>query len=220
MDALTEGTKGEQSPADAPLVIIVDDDQRMREAIRELLLTVSLSSLTFGSTAELLSNSLPDRPGCLILDVRMPGLSGLDLQAQLVASGFTKPILFLTAFADVPMTVQAMKAGAVDFLTKPFRDQDLLDAVARAVELDIQRRKLAGENKEYLTRYQTLTQREREVFQRVVKGELNKQIAFELQISLVTVKLHRGNLTRKMNARSVSHLIKIWESLPANIREG
>lgn len=219
MDALSGGMRGEQTPEDAPLVIIVDDDQRMRDAIRELLLTVGLSSLTFGSTAELLSNGLPDRPGCLILDVRMPGISGLDLQSQLVANGYTKPILFLTAFADVPMTVQAMKAGAVDFLTKPFRDQDLLDAVARAVELDIQRRKLSGDHKEYFARYQTLTQREREVFQRVVKGKINKQIAFELKISVVTVKLHRGNLTRKMNASSINELIKIWESLPINIRE-
>jgi FixJ family two-component response regulator len=204
--------------ADRPLVLIVDDDEEIRFALRELLLSVGLDARCFGSTQELLHADLPERPGCLILDVRMPGASGLDLQQHLVAIGNTRPIVFLTGHGDVAMTVQAMKAGAVDFLTKPVRDQALLDAVAAAIENDIAQRAAALRVRQHVDRYATLTPREREVLREVVKGRLNKQIAFDLGISEITVKLHRGNAMRKLQAGSVGQLIRFWESLPAAVR--
>ena len=203
---------------DRPLVLIVDDDEEIRFALRELLLSVGLDACCFGSTQELLHADLPARPGCLILDVRMPGASGLDLQQHLAASGNTRPIIFLTGHGDIAMTVQAMKAGAVDFLTKPVRDQALLDAVAAAIEKDLAQRTSAERVRRYVDRYATLTPREREVLREVVNGRLNKQIAFDLGISEITVKLHRGNATRKLEAGSIGQLIRIWESLPADIR--
>jgi FixJ family two-component response regulator len=203
---------------DRPLVLIVDDDEEVRFALRELLLSVGLDARCFGSTQELLHADLPERPGCLILDVRMPGASGLDLQQHLVANGNTRPIVFLTGHGDVAMTVQAMKAGAADFLTKPVRDQALLDAVAAAIENDIAQRAAALHVRQHADRYATLTPREREVLREVVAGRLNKQIAFDLGISEVTVKLHRGNAMRKLQAGSVGQLIRIWESLPAAVR--
>jgi FixJ family two-component response regulator len=203
---------------DHPLVLIVDDDEEVRFALRELLRSVGLDACCFGSTQELLHADLPERPGCLILDVRMPGASGLDLQQHLVVNGNTRPIVFLTGHGDIAMTVQAMKAGAVDFLTKPVRDQALLDAVTAAIERDIAQRAAAHRVKQHVDRYATLTPREREVLREVVKGRLNKQIAFDLGISEITVKLHRGNATRKLQAGSVGQLIRIWESLPAELR--
>ena len=205
--------------ADRPLVLIVDDDEEVRFALRELLLSVGIDACSFGSTQELLNADLPDRPGCLILDVRMPGASGLDLQQRLAANGNMRPIIFLTGHGDSAMTVQAMKAGAVDFLTKPVRDQTLLDAVGSGIEKDVAQRAAARLVKQYVERYAKLTPREREVLREVVKGRLNKQIAFDLGISDVTVKLHRGNVTRKLQAASVGQLIRIWELLPADIRE-
>jgi len=205
--------------ADRPLVLIVDDDEEVRFALRELLLSVGIDACSFGSTQELLNADLPDRPGCLILDVRMPGASGLDLQQRLAANGNMRPIIFLTGHGDIAMTVQAMKAGAVDFLTKPVRDQTLLDAVGSGIEKDVAQRAAARLVKQYVERYAKLTPREREVLREVVKGRLNKQIAFDLGISDVTVKLHRGNVTRKLQAASVGQLIRIWELLPADIRE-
>ena len=204
---------------DRPLVLIVDDDEEVRSALQELLLSVGIDACCFGSTQELLHADLPDRPGCLILDVRMPGASGLDLQQHLASNGHTRPIIFLTGHGDIAMTVQAMKAGAIDFLTKPVRDQTLLDAVAAGIEKDISLRTAARHIRQHLERYAKLTPREREVLREVARGRLNKQIAFDLGISEITVKLHRGNVTKKLQATSVGQLIRIWELLPAEIRE-
>ncbi|MCP1830321.1 FixJ family two-component response regulator [Bradyrhizobium sp. USDA 4532] len=196
----------------------MDDDEEIRSALRELLLSVGIDACCFGSTQELLRADLPERPGCLILDVRMPGASGLDLQQRLALNGNTRPIIFLTGHGDIAMTVQAMKAGAVDFLTKPVRDQTLLDAVAAAIEKDVSQRAAARRITQHAARFATLTPREREVLGEVARGRLNKQIAFDLGISEITVKLHRGNATRKLQATSVGDLIRIWEALPAELR--
>lgn len=203
-----------------PLVLIVDDDERIRTALQELMLSVGIDSTGFASTRELLDSELPDRPGCLILDVRMPGSSGLDLQNHLATNGDAKPIIFLTGHGDIPMTVRAMKAGAVDFLTKPVRDQTLLDAVATGIARDVEQRASARVIKQHAGRLATLTPRERQVLREVAHGRLNKQIAFDLGISEITVKLHRSNVMRKMEASSVGELIRAWEALPASIREG
>jgi FixJ family two-component response regulator len=202
-----------------PLVLIVDDDARIREALQELLMSVGTECASFASTGELLSTELPDRPGCLILDVRMPGSSGLDLQNHLAMNGNAKPIIFLTGHGDIPMTVRAMKAGAVDFLTKPVRDQTLLDAVAAGIARDVAQRATAQIVKRYAERLATLTMRERQVLREVAHGRLNKQIAFDLGISEITVKLHRSNVMRKMQAASVGDLIRAWEALPDHLRE-
>ena len=215
-----------QSPATAagaeasrPLVIIVDDDDSLREALHELMMSAGLDTACFASTRELLAAQLPDRPGCLVADVRMPGVSGLELQRQLAQSGNHKPIVFLTAHGDIPMSVQAMKAGAVDFLTKPVRDQTLLDAIATGIDRDRIQRAQSQVLKEHLEKLALLTPRERQVLREVARGRQNKQIAFDLGISEITVKLHRGNLMRKMVLTSVSELIRLWESLPIEIRE-
>jgi FixJ family two-component response regulator len=204
--------------ADDPLVVLVDDDSAVREALSDLLNSVGTETMAFSSAAEFLEAQLPDRPGCLVLDVRMQGLSGLDLQNHLTELGLGRPIVFLTGHGDIAMSVQAMKAGAVDFLTKPVRDQTFLDAVSRAIEADITRRTIASETQRYVELYQTLTPRERQVFRHVVKRSLNKQIAFELKISEVTVKLHRSSMMKKLNASSTAHLFGIWQSLPAEMR--
>jgi FixJ family two-component response regulator len=204
---------------DQPLVIIVDDDAAVREALHELILSAGLQPACFASTRDLLDAGLPERPSCLVLDVRMPGSSGLDLQHRLAAEGDAPPIIFLTGHGDIPMTVQAMKLGAVDFLTKPVRDQTLLDAVTAAIERDVARRKEALLIKKHIERLATLTPRERQVFREVARGRLNKQIAFDLGIREVTVKLHRGNVMRKMQAGSVSEIVRAWEALPAAMRE-
>ncbi|YBV97951.1 response regulator transcription factor [Phyllobacteriaceae bacterium JZ32] len=202
-----------------PLVIIVDDDAAVREALAELILSVGFQPACFASTRELLEADVLDRPGCLILDIRMPGASGLDLQQHLARNGNPKPIIFVTGHGDIPMTVQAMKAGAVDFLTKPVRDQTLLDAVFAGIAMDASRRAKAAVVKRNIERLGTLTPREREVLREVARGRLNKQIAFDLGISEVTVKLHRGNAMRKMEAASIGELIRAWETLPAPMRE-
>lgn len=204
--------------AEQPFVVIVDDDEAIREALFELILSAGLRPIAFASTRELIGTDLLEAPGCLILDVRMPGTSGLDLQRQLAQSGNPKPIIFLTGHGDIPMTVEAMKAGAVDFLTKPVRDQTLLDAVTSAIETDAQRRSHAVIVKHNIEHHETLTPREREVLREVARGRLNKQIAFDLGISEVTVKLHRGNVMRKMEASSIGELIRIWETLPSQIQ--
>lgn len=208
-----------RSDTQEPLVIIVDDDASVREALSELIESGGYKSACFASTQELLKADVLDNPGCLILDVRMPGSNGLDLQSQLVQRDNPKPVIFLTGHGDIPMTVQAMKAGAVDFFTKPVRDQTLLDAVAAGIATDAARRAEAHIVRGNIERYKTLTQRERQIFRRVTSGRLNKQIAFELGISEVTVKLHRGNVMRKMEAASIGELILAWESLPAQMRE-
>lgn len=171
------------------------------------------------SPRDLLNSNALERPGCLVLDVRMPGSSGLDLQAHLAASGNPKPVIFLTGHGDIPMTVQAMKAGAINFLTKPVRDQTLLDAVIAAIEKDTVVRAEAIVVKRNVDLVKMLTPRERQVLRHVVDGRLNKQIAFELGISEVTVKLHRGNMMRKLAVRSVSELVRVWESLPEAVRD-
>ncbi len=206
------------SEAEPPLVIIVDDDVAVREGLSELILSAGFRPASFASTGELLEADVLDDPGCLILDVRMPGASGLDLQRYLTETGSPKPIIFLTGHGDIPMTVQAMKAGAVDFLTKPVRDQTLLDAVVAGVAMDATRRAEAAVARRNLKRLETLTPREREVLREVARGRLNKQIAFDLGISEVTVKLHRGNVMRKMEAASIGELIRAWETLPAPMR--
>jgi FixJ family two-component response regulator len=202
-----------------PLVIIVDDDASVREALSELILSAGFHSVCFASTRELLDADVLGSPGCLILDVRMPGASGLDLQHHLAKNGNPKPIIFLTGHGDIPMTVQAMKAGAVDFLTKPVRDQTLLDAVTTGIAVDAARQAEAAVVNRNIERLETLTPREREVLCEVARGRLNKQIAFALGISEVTVKLHRGNVMRKMGAASIGELIRAWETLPSPMRE-
>ena len=202
-----------------PVVVIVDDDAAVRDALHELMLSAGMECVCFASTRELLEANVLDRPGCLILDVRMPGSSGLDLQHHLAASGNRKPIVFLSGHGDIPMTVQAMKAGAIDFLTKPVRDQTLLDAVIAGIKRDLAQRADALVVKRNVERMETLTPRERQVLHEVARGRVNKQIAFDLGISEVTVKLHRGNVMRKMLATSIGELIRTWESLPIAMRE-
>ncbi|MEQ1953961.1 response regulator transcription factor [Mesorhizobium sp. CN2-181] len=209
-----------RNEAERPVVIIVDDDVAVQEALSELILTSGFQPVCFSSTRDLLDANVLDSAGCLILDVRMPGASGLDLQRHLAETGNPKPVIFLTGHGDIPMTVQAMKAGAVDFLTKPVRDQTLLDAVIAGVAMDAERRAVSAVVKRNLERLETLTPREREVLHQVAKGRLNKQIAFDLGISEVTVKLHRGNVMRKMGAASIGELIRAWETLPATMRDG
>jgi len=209
----------QRSEAEQPLVIIVDDDASIREALSELILSAGFQPVCFASTRELLDADILDSPGCLILDVRMPGASGLDLQNHLAQRGNPKPVVFLTGHGDIPMTVQAMKAGAVDFLTKPVRDQTLLDAVAAGIERDIRQRVQSRVLKEHLSKLARLTPRERQVLREVAVGRLNKQIAFDLGISEITVKLHRGNVMRKMQLSSVGELVRVWEALPAEVRE-
>jgi FixJ family two-component response regulator len=202
-----------------PLVVIVDDDDEVRDSLHELMLSVGLDATGFGSARELLEAQLPDRAGCMVLDVRMPGSSGLDLQNRLAANNNAKPIVFLTGHGDIPMSVQAMKAGAVDFLTKPFRDQTLLDAVNAGIERDVAQRAERRVVGEYAERYATLTPRERQVFRAVALGRLNKQIAYDLGISEITVKLHRSGVMKKMQVATVGELIRAWEVLPDDIRD-
>ncbi len=203
---------------ESPLILLVDDEEEVRLALSELMQSVDLDAMCFGSAREFLEAAPPDRPGCLVLDVRMPGSSGLDFQHYLAASGNAKPIVFITGHGDVPMSVQAMKAGAVDFLTKPVRDQALLDAVKIGIERDIAQRELTRVAKVHADRFATLTPRERQVMREVARGRLNKQIAFDLGISQVTVKLHRGNVMRKMQVASAGELIRASESLPLDYR--
>ena len=202
-----------------PHILIVDDDEEVRTALSELFLSVGLEATAFSSTRDLLDANLPRRPGCIVLDVRMPGASGLDLQNHLATKGDAPPIIFLSGHGDIPMTVKAMKAGAVDFLTKPVRDQTLLDAVTAAIEHDVAARSETVIVKKHLERLAMLTPRERQVLREVALGRLNKQIAFDLGISEVTVKLHRGNVMRKMQAASIGELIRAWEALPSDMRE-
>lgn len=207
------------STAEPPLILIVDDDEGVRMAVSELIQSVGMDARCFSTPRELLDSMLIDDAGCLILDVRMPGSSGLDLQAHLATNGMAKSIVFLTGHGDIPMSVQAMKAGAIDFLTKPFRDQTLLDAVMAGVERDSAQRANARITKDYLDRFAGLTPREAQVMSFVAIGRLNKQIAFELGITEITVKLHRSNVMRKMQAGSVGELIRAWELIEPHLPE-
>ena len=195
--------------AEEPVVFILDDDRSVCEALTRLLATVRLKAQTFGSAQEFISTKRPDAPSCLVLDVRLPGLSGLDLQRELANIDPPIAIVIITAYADVPMTVQALKAGAVEFLTKPFRDQQLLDAVQHAIDRDRTVRQQRAELAELRRSYESLTQREREVMTLVVTGLLNKQIAAKLRTSEATVKAHRAQLIRKMRAESLARLVRI-----------
>jgi FixJ family two-component response regulator len=198
------------------VVIIVDDDAGIRASLDSLFRSVGLETRLFGSPAELLGGSLPDGPGCIVLDVRLPGVSGLDLQSQLVRQGISYPIIFMTGHGDIPMSVRAMKAGAVDFLAKPFRDQDMLDAVTTALERDAQHRVEAATRDDIRTQYETLTAREREVMGHVTAGLMNKQVAALIGLSEITVKIHRGNVMRKMGVRSLADLVRKAEALGAS----
>jgi FixJ family two-component response regulator len=196
-----------------PIVFVVDDDSSIREAIESLVKLAGLRVETFGTAQEFLRSERLDLPGCVVLDVELPGLSGLDLQRELAAHGIKLPIIFVTGYGDIPMSVSAMKAGALEFLTKPFRDQDLLDAIQQALERDRAARQHSREIAELRERFDGLTSREREVMSLVVAGWLNKQIGFELKISEITVKIHRGRVMNKTGAQSLAELVRMTEKL-------
>jgi FixJ family two-component response regulator len=202
------------------VVFVVDDDVAMRETLSSLFRSVGLQVELFGSAREFAQMKMPDAASCLVLDIRLPGVSGLDFQTELARAGICIPIIFMTGHGDIPMSVQAMKAGAIDFLTKPFRDQEMLDAVVRALERDQKRRDGEKIVAELRVRFDSLTSREREVIALVVDGLMNKQIAGKLGVSEITVKVHRVNMMRKMRARSVIDLVGMADLLRIRRREG
>jgi FixJ family two-component response regulator len=196
-----------------PVVLVIDDDESVRVALTNLFRSMHFDVLVFGSAPELMASKLPDAASCLVLDIRLPGVNGLEFQGELAKAGIHLPIVFMTGHGDIPMSVKAMKAGAIDFLTKPFRDQDMLDAVTRALQNDRERRD-GEETKAKLRRlFESLTPREREVMTLVTKGLMNKQIAGELSVSEITIKIHRGQVMRKMGARSLADLVRMAEGL-------
>jgi FixJ family two-component response regulator len=198
---------------ETPIVLIVDDDPSVREALGRLFRSVDLEPKLFASVAELMRQKFPDAPCCLVLDIRLPGVSGLDFQAQLADANIHVPIIMMTGHGDIPMSVRAMKGGAVDFLTKPFRDQDMLDAVAQAIERDRKRRDGDRALAELRERFDSLTTRERQIMELVTAGLMNKQVAGELGLSEITVKIHRGHAMRKMGVRTLADLVRAAESL-------
>ena len=204
------------TPAQAPVVCIVDDDAAVREALDSLFRSVGLNVAVFGSAADFLARENANAPGCLVLDVRLPGVNGLDFQTQLAAMDQHLPIVFMTGHGDIPMSVRAMKAGALDFLSKPFRDQDMLDAVSMAIERDAAGRRDADAIGALRVAYASLTPREREVMHHVTAGLMNKQVGGLLGLSEITVKIHRGNVMRKMAARSLAELVRQAEALAAH----
>jgi FixJ family two-component response regulator len=200
-------------PDQQPVVFVIDDDASLREGLSRLFRSIGLQVETFASAPEFLQHKLTEGPRCLVLDVRLPGLSGLDFQSELAKADIDIPIVFMTGHGDIPMTVRAMKAGAVEFLPKPFRDQDMLDAVQLGLERDRSRRKSAGDTSRLKTSFGSLTSREQEVMGCVTAGLMNKQIAGELGVSEITVKVHRGNVMRKMGAKSLAELVRMADAL-------
>ncbi|KPY34962.1 LuxR family transcriptional regulator [Pseudomonas syringae pv. primulae] len=199
--------------AEEPIIYVIDDDLSVRTSLEDLLASVGLRSLLFGSTQQFMDTPRPDAPGCLILDIRMPGMSGLDFQEQMARSGIFLPVIFITGHGDIPMSVRAMKAGAVEFLTKPFREQDLLDAIQQGLALDRVRRQSAAVQAELQRRHASLNTGEQQVMALVVAGLLNKQIAARLNVSEITVKVRRGSVMRKMEADSLAELVRFAERL-------
>ena len=203
----------QQEAGEQPVVFVVDDDPSVCAALKSLFGSVGLQAETFGSATDFLHRKLPDAPSCLVLDVRLPGLSGLDFQAELTKADIRIPVVFVTGHGDIPMTVRAMKAGAVEFLTKPFRDQELLDAVQLGLKRDRERRQGESATADLRIRFAVLTPREKEVASLVTAGLMNKQIAGDMGVSEITVKVHRGNAMRKMGARSLADLVKMMDAL-------
>lgn len=198
---------------DTALVHIVDDDESLRRALDSLFRSVGLDTKTYGSAREFLDAKREDKPGCLVLDIRLPGMSGLEFQEQLAGHGVHLPAIMITGHGDIPMSVRAMKAGAVDFLPKPFRDQDMLDAVTAAIERDRKRRTSEGDTAQVRDRFATLSPREQQVMMLVTTGKMNKQVAGDLGLSEITVKIHRGAAMRKMGARTLADLVRMADSL-------
>jgi FixJ family two-component response regulator len=206
-------SKANDGRSETPIVLVVDDDSEVRDALSGLFRSVGLDSRLFASAAEFLQHKLPERPCCIVLDIRLPGMGGLDFQSQLTKANIHVPIVMMTGHGDIPMSVRAMKAGAVDFLTKPFRHQDMLDAVAQAIERDRNRRDSEKSLAELRGLFESLTTREREIMRLVTAGLMNKQVAAELGLSEITVKIHRGHLMRKMGVRSLADLVRAAEAL-------
>lgn len=200
-------------PGDKAIVYIVDDDESLRLALDRLFRSVGLETRTYGTAREFIDETVPDLPGCIVLDVRLPGLSGIEFQTRLSELGINLPVILMTGYGDIPMTVRAMKAGAVDFLAKPFRDQDILDAVNTAINRDRMRRVTEGHTASIRERFARLSPREQQVMMMATAGRMNKQIAGELQLSEVTVKIHRGAAMRKMGARSLAELVRMADAL-------
>jgi FixJ family two-component response regulator len=195
------------------VVFVIDDDEDLRDGLSNLMRSVGLQVRAFASAMDFLKSSLPDTPSCLVLDVRLPGVSGLDFQSELIRKNIGMPIVFMSAHGDIPMTVRAMKAGAVEFLPKPFHDQSMLDAVHSALEKDRQRRKGIGDTSQLRSSFDSLTHREQQIFAYVASGLMNKQIAAETELSEITVKVHRASVMRKMGAKSLADLVRMADAL-------